>query len=57
MNRLNTIFDPILAFCYTLGIRVEFLYQRVVRIDAEQVTVNQGLFDNLAGAHKRIWRS
>ncbi|KAG9858006.1 hypothetical protein KCU98_g2129, partial [Aureobasidium melanogenum] len=54
MDRINTIFDTLFALCHILGSRFEHLYQRIVRSDAEQATMNQGLIDSLAGAHQKI---
>ncbi|KAG9945938.1 hypothetical protein KCU85_g6820, partial [Aureobasidium melanogenum] len=54
MDRINTIFNTLFALCHNLGGRIENLYQRVVRNEVEQATMNQGLIDSLAGAHQKI---
>lgn len=54
MDRINTILNNLFALCHTLGGRVENLYQRIVRNDVEQATMNQGLIESLAGAHQKI---
>ncbi|KAH0374012.1 hypothetical protein KCU65_g311, partial [Aureobasidium melanogenum] len=54
IDRINTILNTLFALCHNLGGRVEHLYQRVVRNDVHQATMNQGLIDSLAGAHQKI---
>ncbi|KAH0352070.1 hypothetical protein KCU81_g2065, partial [Aureobasidium melanogenum] len=54
MNCINTIFNTIFALCHNLGGRIDQLYQRIVRNDVEQATMNQGLIESLAGAHQKI---
>ncbi|KAH0155518.1 hypothetical protein KCU67_g8676, partial [Aureobasidium melanogenum] len=54
MDRINSILDTLFVLCHILGSRLEHLYQRIVRSDVEQATVNQGLVDSLAGAHQKL---
>ncbi|KAH0386191.1 hypothetical protein KCU92_g2796, partial [Aureobasidium melanogenum] len=54
MDLINSILDTLFILCHILGGRLEHLYQRVVRSDVEQATVNQGLMDSLAGAHQKM---
>lgn len=54
MNRISALLNTVLAFCHTLEIRVRHLYHRIVRNDIGQATMNQGLIDSLASAHKEI---
>lgn len=53
MDRLTNIFNTIHAFCHTLEVRIGHFNHCVVRNDIKQATMNQGLINSLAGAHRK----